>query len=472
MNKGTTVPAMDRVSTGQPQLDEILRGGFPVHSINIIMGPPGTGKTILVQQTLFHNARTGRPVVFLSTLSEPLAKVVGYLQHFDFYDESLMLDTVLYEDLGPGLLEQGVQYLIERVKQIIKEIGPAVLVVDSFKAVHDLAESPLAMRQLASELGGVLGAYDVTSFLVGEYAPEDVAGQPEFAVADGIIQLDRVSANKRDDRHLRVLKLRGTPYLEGSHSFAITSAGLQVFPRLVTPEVPQEYAIIGERVRTGIDGLDALMGGGVWRGSSTLVLGPAGAGKTTFGLGFAMEGATAGEPSLYVNFQENPTQLHRTIRSLGIDAGRYEDNGLFLQYESPVEMAIDAVVVALFQTIREHAIQRVVIDSLGDLSLAAESRERFHDYLYSIVQHFAANAVTSVFTLEGHPGLETVPTRAEARFSTLSDVMIALDIRPERDPPARTLRIVKARGIEHPLEARPMAIEAGGIRVLDRDAVR
>ncbi len=150
-----------------------------------------------------------------------------------------------------------------------------------------------------------------------------------------------------------------------------------------------------------------------------------------------------------------------------MDLERHEGRGLFLQYESPVEMAIDAVVVDLFTTIEEHDIRRVVIDSLGDLALAAESRERFHDYLYSIVQYFAAHRVTNVLTLEGHIGLEHAPTRGEARFSTLSDVMIALDIRLDRDPPARTLRIVKARGIAHDLSDRPMVIEAGGIRIVD-----
>ncbi|NIQ58306.1 MAG: AAA family ATPase, partial [Gammaproteobacteria bacterium] len=171
---------VDRVSTGKPHLDAVLHGGFPAHSINIIMGPPGTGKTILAQQTLFHNARPDRPAMYMTTLSEPLAKLVGYLQGFAFYDESLMLDAVHYEDLGPGLLEHGVKYLVDRVKAVIKETGPAILVIDSFKALHDLTESPVETRRMASELGGILSAYDVTTFLVGEYDPDDVARYPEF----------------------------------------------------------------------------------------------------------------------------------------------------------------------------------------------------------------------------------------------------------------------------------------------------
>jgi circadian clock protein KaiC len=457
---------LKRVSTGQAELDEILNGGFPAHSINIIMGSPGTGKTILAQQTLFHNAGD-RPVVFMSTLSEPLSKVVTYLQRFSFYDESLMMNGVIYEDLGPELLEHGVERLVDRIGDVIRNIGPSILVIDSFKAVHDLTRNPLEMRRVAAGLGGLLAAYDVTTFLVGEYTTDAVGEFPEFAVADGIIQLGRIVSGKRDDRHLRVLKLRGSTYHEGSHAFSISEDGLRVFPRLVTPVVPGGYEDEPERIGTGTPGLDQLLNGGIWRASSLLVLGPAGSGKTTLGLGFVAEGAAVGEPSLYVNFQENPIQLSRTVRSLGIELARYEGKNLFFQYESPVEMQIDAVVVELFRMVEERGIRRVVLDALGDLALAAITTERFHDYLYSVVQRFASEGVTSLLTLEGHHGVEHARTTGLARYSTLSDAMVELDVRYDAVPPHRTIRVVKARGIGHPLEAVPMVIEAGGIRLDD-----
>ena len=461
--------SLRRISTGQPQLDEILGGGFPEHSINILMGPPGTGKTILAEQTLFHNAGGDRPVVYLSTLSEPLQKVLQYLQRFEFYDESKMLEHVIYEDLGGELLEKGVERLPERIRELIQERQPKILVIDSFKAVHDLAESPVLMRRLAAELGGLLSAFDVTTFLLGEYATDAVAEFPEFAVADGILELSRQRAHKRDQRHLRVLKLRGTRYREGLHAFTITSNGLEVYPRLVGPEEPLPYEASMERVPTGVSGLDEMMGGGVWRGSTTLVVGPAGSGKTTFGLGYALAAASRGEPSLYVNFQENPTQLARTIAALGVDLEGARDRGLHVLYASPVELLIDAVVVEVFRRIREDGVRHVVIDALGDLALAADSRERFHDYMYAMVQRFVTEGVTSVLTLEGHSGIERVRTQPEARFSTLSDVLIELDYAEGESPTGRTLRVVKARGTHHPLTARPMRIDAGGIAVQTRE---
>lgn len=354
---------VERVSTGQAELDEILHGGFPAHSINILMGAPGTGKTILAEQMLFHNADGDRPVVFLSTLSEPLSKVLTYLQRFSFYDAEKMLGAVVYEDVGGGLLEHGIGHLLERVKTLVKETQPKLLVIDSFKAVHELASSPAEMRRLAAELAGVLSASDVTTFLVGEYATGAVSEHAEFAVADGIVELSRDRMDKRDDRHIRVLKLRGSEYREGLHAFRLTRDGLRVYPRLVSPPVPTAYVAGVDRVPTGVEGLDEMLAGGLWRGSAALVLGAAGAGKTTFGLGFALAAVRRGEPALYLNFQENPTQLARTISALGVEPEDYRRQGLHLQYASPVELRIDAVMVDLFRAIREKGVRHVVIDA-------------------------------------------------------------------------------------------------------------
>lgn len=459
--------SLERIRSGHGQLDTVLGGGFPSNSLNIVMGTPGTGKTILVEQLLFHNARQGRPVVFLSTISEPLSKVVTYLQGFSFYDDELMFSgSVVYEDLAPDLLDHGPGIVVSRVQALIKELGPSVVVIDSFKAIHDLAEPGPQMRRLTTELAGVLAAYDTTTFLVGEYAFGDVAAFPEFAVADGVLQLTRADGGKRDERYLRVLKLRGSAYREGLHAFTITGDGLRVYPRLVTPPVPATYTSLDERVALGVEGLDELVDGGLWRGSSTLLLGTAGAGKTTFALAFALEGVRSGEPSLFLNFQENPTQLARTIRRLGVDLEEERGRGLHLRYISPVELQIDGVVVELFRLIEEHGLERVVIDSLSDLALAAPSMERFHDYLYATVQHFAANRITSVLTLESVlSGGHLLPP--DTRYNSIVDAMLELRIDLEATPARRTLRILKARGIEHPLEARPVAISDGRIHMTD-----
>ena len=225
-----------RISTGSSQADEILGGGFPTSSINIIMGQPGTGKTIFAEQLLFHNAKGDRPLLYLTTLSEPMAKVVSYAQRLRFFDVNKVGNGVMYDDLGAELSAEGPAILVPRVLELIKRLSPAVIVIDSFKAVHDLAQSTQEMRRMVSALAGVLSAYDVTAFLLGEYTQQNIEAYPEFAVADSIVQFERQALGGRDERYMRVLKLRGSRYLEGQHAFRITDDGLCVFPRLVTPD--------------------------------------------------------------------------------------------------------------------------------------------------------------------------------------------------------------------------------------------
>jgi circadian clock protein KaiC len=454
-----------RISTGSREIDEILSGGFLKNSINILMGQPGTGKTVLAEQIAFHNAGEGRPIVYLTTLSEPLSKVVKYLQRFDFFDPAKLGSAVRFEDLGAALAEGGLDALLPLVVDLIRTASPRILVIDSYKAVHDLAASGPDMRRMLYDLTGTLTAFDTTVFLLGEYTDEHARQLPEFAVADGIVQLLRSPTGTRDERFLRVLKLRGSGYLEGQHGFRIGSHGLEVFPRLVSPTVPASYTLRDERVPTGVPGLDAMMGGGPWSGSSTLVAGPTGAGKTTLGLQFVLEGVRRGEPGLFMNFQENPTQLARALRSMGVDAADVTKRGLLLAYSSPVELQIDSVIVTTVKRIRREGIRRVVIDAVGDLMMAASDPQRLHDYLYALLQHLTVLGTTTLLTYETAGEIGTGDANVGGRFSYMSDNLVLLST-SDRDRVRRTVRILKSRASQHELAARDMEITAEGARVL------
>jgi KaiC/GvpD/RAD55 family RecA-like ATPase len=163
-------PAADdappRMSVGNAEADYILGGGFPENSINIIMGHPGSGKTIFAEQLIFHNAGGDRPILYLTTLSEPLAKVVRYLQGFRFFDETKLGTQVIYEDVGPRLAKEGAAAIVPLLQEAIRTLSPRIIVIDSFKAVHDLAPSVAERRRIVYEMTTLLTAYGTTAFLL------------------------------------------------------------------------------------------------------------------------------------------------------------------------------------------------------------------------------------------------------------------------------------------------------------------
>ncbi len=214
-----------RVSTGNANADLILDGGFMANSINIIMGEPGTGKTVFAQQLMFHNASDDRPVLYLTTLSEPLPKVVSYAQRLAFFDAARLNSAIVYDDVGPALAAEGPRALVSRLAHEIRTTSPRIIMIDSFRAIHDLGADTAETRRLISDLAGMLSAYDATTFFLGEYTRSGIQLYPEFAVADSIVELARVSLGSRDERFFRVLKLRGESTVRDSTHSASRTGG-------------------------------------------------------------------------------------------------------------------------------------------------------------------------------------------------------------------------------------------------------
>ena len=329
---------MRRIESGNEALDQILGGGFPVNSTNLLMGMPGTGKTVLAQSIAFHNASAARPVLYISTVSEPLDRMLRYVQEFDYFDAAQIGEAIIYQELSEPLRTRGLVAAVDELVTLIKRYRPSFLVIDSFKALHSFTDSEQEFRASLAVLTSVLSSLAITSFWVGEYGPDEVPNLPEFAVTDSVVELvlDRIGV--RDVRYLRVTKLRGSAFFGGQHAFRIGSAGIELFPRLITPDVPVDYELAVARSATGVPALDAMLSAGLWKGSSTLAFGPPGSGKTLLGLHFIFKGIEMGERGLIATMQENPTQLQRIAQGFGWDVQAAIASGmLILMYVSPVE---------------------------------------------------------------------------------------------------------------------------------------
>lgn len=448
----------DRLSSGQPRLDAILGGGLPADAINLIVGQPGSGKTILAEQYLFHNATEERPGLYLSTVSEPLEKMIRYGQTLSFFEPQAIGSRVIYEDLGYALAANGLQAIVDRLASLLRERRPGLLVIDSFKALETFAENPESYRRALHELAGHLSAFPASCFWIGEYAESELGRSPEFAVADAILSLATLRQGSREMRLFQVLKLRGSDFRSGQHTYRIGLDGLRLFPRLGAAEAPTGYTADQARLSSGVAALDAMLDQGYWGGASTLVVGPSGGGKTLMGLHFIFKGAELGETGVIATLQENPIQLERMAGGFGWSL---EQPNVELMYRSPIDVYLEEWFYDLLEVIERTGASRVLVDSLGDLRLATTDEVRFREYTYTLLQHCATRGVSLMLTLETMHGGS--PAASDYGILNLSDNVVQLQLHRHRAHLVHTIAVLKTRASHHDPAVREFTINDAGI---------
>ena len=441
---------IDRLPSGDRRLDQILKGGLIKNGINLIIGIPGSGKTILSQQFVFHNATQDRPALFLSTMSEPLDKILRYGESLAFFDKAaLRTGRIVYEDVGETLRDHGLDAIPAKLDRYLKELRPGILVFDSFVSFHGAARDSTELGHFLYSLMRQLTANATTSIWNARHSRAQAVTEPEFAMADAIIALDMKDVAGRETRVLQVLKLRGSGYVAGEHGYRISEAGITVFPRLADVFNARPYALSDARTATGIRALDELLGeGGYWAGATTLVAGPSGIGKTLMGLHFLYHGAEVGEPGVLATFQENETQLARIVSTFGWSI----DNPMVrVMSRGIVDLNIDEWVYELMDLVEATGSKRVVIDSLADLLAAAGDRQRFREWIFSLTQRFTRAGVSLLLIIEV-PDLFQVDRISDEAISHLADNVVLLQYVQEGAELTRALTVLKTRAMRH----RPM----------------
>ncbi len=409
---------LERITTGSDRLDRILAGGIPRYSVVFVAGLPGTGKTILSEQALFANARLGRTGLYLSTISEPPIKVLRFLQEMTFFDPGLFGSKVIYGNLGGPLRTEGPAGLVSRLDQLVRDNRPEVVVIDSFKALRDAIPDPLAFREFTSDLAIRLSAWEVTSLLLGEYSAEDVREGPEFAIADGIT----------------------------------------VYPRMLA-EAVGAYAVPGNRIGSAVEGLSAMLGGGLFASTSTLLSGPTGTGKSLVALSFLVDAARSGQPGLLVSFEESPDQLIRNSAPFGWELDRLIQRKLLdIFHVSPSELNVDQHAFDIQDRVEKLGAKLVVIDSISAFEAAVPNLAKYQSFLWAITDYFKRKGVSVILTAEGRGPFEALEISAR-NISFLSDNIIFLRYVEIGAEIKRVIGVLKTRGSHHDRALRELVID-------------
>ncbi|MBF5045242.1 AAA family ATPase [Aggregicoccus sp. 17bor-14] len=458
---------LPRVSTGIEGLDTVLHGGLLQGGTYIVVGMPGAGKTILGNQFCYHHVKGGGRVVYVTLLAETHSRMLAHLREMDFFTAEPLATAFQYVSAYRTLVKEGLAGLLESLRKLIREHRASLLVIDGLVSATHNAANELAFKEFIHELNTLVGVMNCTTLLLTNgQGPDDV--HPEHTMVDGLIELKDELVGVRSVRHLNVRKFRGSAHLRGEHTFVITGHGITVYPRLEAQlgenaVIPQEQE---GQLPLGVPELDRMLGGGLQRGSVTLLMGPSGSGKTLLGLQFLHEGVQRNESCLYFGFYESPPRLMAKADGIGLHLRPALKSGLLQAlWQPPSELLLDALGERLLITVKARGVKRLLLDGLIGFKEATVHPERINRFFAVLTNELRAQGVTAVFTEETRllfgPEVEA-PVKA---MSALVENHLFLRQVEMDGELRRAITILKTRESNHETSVRELHISAQGFRV-------
>lgn len=470
-----TSERLKRVPAGINGLDTVLNGGFLHGGVYIFIGTPGAGKTILANQIAFRHAADGGRVVYVSLLAESHARLFMHMENLEFFDATRITDCLHYVSGYTALEKDGLPGLLTLMRKEVQSRKATLLVLDGLVSAEAFAASQLEVKKFIHELQTIVSLVECTAFLLTSGSNAENRGAPEHTMVDGLIELTNDVIGVRQMRLLQVKKFRGSAHLGGTHTFDITDRGVTVYPRLEAIVTARQRAARENSgtASTGIPELDAMFNGGVSRACPTLVLGPPGSGKTIASIHFLEAGLRAGEPCLYLGFQEPPERFLAKAANIGLDLQQYVDSGaLQVRWHPCVDLLADSLAHGVLDIVRRHRTKRVVIDSLGGFRDAIMVPERTPRFLAAFANELCVAGATTYLCDETRalfsPGVEIPATNISAFVDNIlfvRQVELAGQL-------CRVAAVLKTRESSRDATIRVFSITDQGIRIGDalRDA--
>ncbi len=474
LNKGVKKPDKVRIHkllTGVPGLDEILHGGIPEFSFNIIGGSPGCGKTTMAHQFAFANATPKKPALYFTILGEPVIKMLRYQQQFEFFDESKLGKSVRFINLSDLVLENNLEAVLEEIIKQVTLANAGVVVVDSFRTLARKAvsvEGELEVNSFIHRLTQFMTSWEATTFLVGEYVEEEIRDNPLFTMVDGIFWLSQVTERNSVVRKLQIIKMRGLLTIPGLHTVRISDIGVQVFSRTLGLVGSKSKLVRRKHLSIGIPELDKMLGGGIREGDSLLVAGPSGTGKSALATQFIAEGIRRGEPGIMAIFEERPDGYTQRAGTFGLKLNDAIKKGkLVALYLRPLDLSVDETMQEILDAIKRIGAKRLVIDSLVgfEMALAPGFRAEFRESLYRMIGALTAVGITILSTVEVEDSFTSLQFSHYA-ISFLTDDIIRLRYVEIDGQLRKVIMIIKMRGGNHSKDIREYVINDKGVVVI------
>lgn len=453
-----------RLQAGVPGLDTVLNGGLIRGSVYIVQGSPGAGKTILANQVCFHHVRQGGKALYVTLLAESHDRLLSHLGRLDFFDSSKVPSSIYFISGFDTLSRDGLQGILQLLRSESRDRGASLIVLDGLFALEETAQSAKEFRKFINDLTTLSTLIGCTVLLLTNNTRRNVESV-EYTMVDGWVELEMQQTSYRSERFLRVLKYRGSGFIEGRHTVIISNEGMRIYPRLeaLAPNQLQQPSS-DERLKLGVAELDDMLYGGLPVASISLVHGPSGVGKTTLGLHF-LAGSSAREPGLMFNFYEAEEQIRAKSAALRLGLEPLLDAGqLSIVRHAPTEQRLDVLAHDLLMRVREQGIKRLLIDGIDGFAQSAIDIERLPRFMAALSSSLREEGVSVIYTLE-QPQLVYAEGVIPFAVSTIAQnilLMRYVGLGPEL---RRALAVLKVRESDIDQRIREFEVTSQGIQI-------